>query len=173
MRIIAPVLAVFLCLNGCSTTTTLGDAARDTPNSPEPHQLVNSETSLVRAQSALDRVSETIALLEAAVLLAENETQRARAQATLRMAHGYRGTAERAVTRAYESMLRARKSEQQRNSAGWLYRGTHERQRDATRSSAQSAADDAVKAADRAEDLAGANISEQTTPSNPVTSDPP
>ena len=174
MRIIVSLLAVALFLSGCSTKTTLGNAAEDTTtNNQQLRRVLSSEESLARAEAAFDRASEAVAIIEAAVLIAENEKERARAQATLRIAQAYLGTADRAVKRAHDSMMRARDSEQQRASAGLLRRGPYERQRDEARASVQKASDDAVTAAGRVEDIANALLSEINPPSDPVTPDPP
>lgn len=101
-------------------------------------------------------------------MLAENESQRAKAQAALRMAQGYLGTADRAVRRAYESMIRARESEKQRASVGYIWRGPYEKQRDEARLSAQLASDDAVNAANRIEEIATALIDKNSSPSDTV-----
>jgi len=165
-------MAVVLFLGGCSTTTTLGHTTADATDDSQIRQVLSSEESLARAESAYDRASEAIAIIEAAVLIAKDETQRARAQATLRMAQGYRGTAERAVKRAYDSMMRARESEKQRASAALLRRGPYERQRNEARASAQKASDDAISAAGKVEDLANTLVNEIAPPSD-TTSDPP
>ena len=141
MKTIVSVLAVALIFSGCAAS-----------NRPPRY---SAESSVSRALSALDRASESVAFIEASLLLAETPTKQVEVRSILRMAREYQKTAERASKRAFDSMVRAQAAETKRAGVeNWYTRTLFDTQIDQARASAQRASDDAVAAARRAEVLA-------------------